>query len=194
MKIIESLDLVYEKESLLKSRFNIHKSHVMAALDGVHSAIEWLKTSIYRSVLSDVSFYITDEPINFPGELMIHEKVEFQPVIYLNIMTIAEDYQNEEYLLEVKKKDISCFEYAAFVLLHEFGHLIHGLIGGNGKKQRDRLFDYFDRGEYYYTRFIQTMNKGETYEEKKRYRNIPHEKAADRFARQNLKIMMEHYK
>jgi hypothetical protein len=161
------------------------------AFNGIHATIVWLETSIFEKVVEDIVFNITDEPINFPGELGVYDDDHFQAVIYLNIMAIAEDYKNKEYVLEMNRSDVTCFEYAAFVCLHEVGHLFHGLVGGNGTEKRDRLFDYFDKGEYFYNRFVSEMKHGYTYKEKKRYRNIPHEKAADNFAKQYLILMLE---
>ncbi|RXI96374.1 hypothetical protein DS745_21905 [Anaerobacillus alkaliphilus] len=189
MKIIEMIDFLDEKSEKIKKDFGVSKLHMASAYNGIHAAIQWLGSSIYKSVVEDIVFHITDEPINFPGELGIYEEEDFQPVIYLNIMAIAEDYKNREYLLEVNRNDVSSFEYAAFICFHEVGHLFHGLVGGSGKEKKDRLFDYFDKGEYFYKRFISEMKHGYTPHEKKKYRNIPHEKAADNFAKQCLRVM-----
>lgn len=189
MKIIEMIDFLKKDKKEIKTVFGVSKFHMTDAYQGIHEAIQWLKSSIYKSVIEHTIFHITDEPINFPGELGIYEEDDFQPVIYLNIMAIAEDYKNREYLLEVSRSDVTCFDYAAFICFHEVGHLFHGLVGGSGIEKRDRLFDYFDKGEYYYRRFISEMKHGHTYNEKKKYRNIPHEKAADNFAKQCLRLM-----
>ncbi len=191
MKIIELIDYLDEESSSIKKKFGVSKLHMIDAYNGIHATIDWLSTSIYKKVVEDIVFNITDEPINFPGELGVYEEDLFQPVIYLNIMAIAEDYKKKEYLLEMEQKEVTCFEYAAFVCLHEVGHLFHGLVGGSGTEKRDRLFDYFDKGEYFYKRFVAEMKYGYTYKEKKRYRNIPHEKAADNFAKQCLRIMLD---
>lgn len=190
MKIIEMIDFLDEKNEEIKKRFGVSKHHMVDSYNGIHAAIRWLGTSIYKSVIEDIVFNITDEPINFPGELGIYEEDDYQPVIYLNIMAIAEDYKKKEYLLEMDQCDATCFQYAAFICFHEVGHLFHGLVGGSGKEKRDRLFDYFDKGEYYYRRFVSEMKHGNTYKEKKKYRNIPHEKAADKFAKQCLRMML----
>lgn len=191
MKIIEMIDYLDESDANIKKRFVVSKQHMVDAYNGIHATIRWLGTSIYKKVVEDIVFNITDEPINFSGELGVYEDDGFQPVIYLNIMAIADDYKKREYLLEMNQSDVTCFEYAAFVCLHEVGHLFHGLAGGRGTEKRDRLFDYFDKGEYYYKRFISEMKYGYTYTEKKKYRNIPHEKAADNFAKQCLRIMLD---
>ncbi|OIJ15230.1 hypothetical protein BKP35_05115 [Anaerobacillus arseniciselenatis] len=191
MKIIELIDYLDDESSSIKKKFGVSKLHMIDAYNGIHAAIEWLSTSIYKKVVEDIVFNITDEPINFPGELGVYEEDLFQPVIYLNIMAIAEDYKKKEYLLEMDQWEVTCFEYAAFVCLHEVGHLFHGLVGGSGTEKRDRLFDYFDKGEYFYKRFVAEMKYGYTYKEKKKYRNIPHEKAADNFAKQCLRIMLD---
>lgn len=193
MKIVEMLDFLEDEKEKIKSDFGVSKRHLACAYHGIHAAIRWLKTSIYKKVIEDVVFHITDEPINFPGELGVYEEEDFQPVIYVNIMAIAEDYKKKEYVLEMKKNNATSFEYAAFICFHEVGHLFHGLVGGRGKKKKDRLFDYFDKGEYFYKRFIAEMNYGYTYQEKKKYRNIPHEKAADQFALQCLQLMQGDY-
>ncbi len=191
MKIIETLDFVFEKESYLLDTFQIRKKDALDALAGIKTAIHWLHASLFRGIATDVTYVISDEPINFPGELELFDDINFRPVIYLNLMTLAEDFKNKEYVLEMKRDNVTCFEYGAFVCLHEFGHLFHGLVGGKGKNKRDRLLDYFERGEYFYQRFIAEMNKGDTYKEKKKYRSIPHEKAADHFASQWLKVMLK---
>ncbi|MCT8139938.1 hypothetical protein H1D32_20890 [Anaerobacillus sp. CMMVII] len=190
MKIIEMIDYLDEADEYIKDKFGVSKLHMTEALKGIHATITWLTSSIYQKVIEDIVFNITDEPINFPGELGVYDEEHFQAVIYLNIMAIAEDYKNKEYVLEMNKSEVKCFEYAAFVCLHEVGHLFHGLIGGNGKEKRDRIFDYFDKGEYFYKRFVSEMKHGYTYKEKKKYRNIPHEKAADNFAKQCLALMV----
>jgi hypothetical protein len=186
MKIKETFNFIYEKDDYLWTHFNISRTNMLHGLDGIYATINWLQTSIFQNAIADLTCYITDEPINFPGELAIDEGSTFDPVIYLNIMSITEDFQNKEYVIELKKKRTTCFEYASFILLHEVGHYIHALIGGSGQNKKDRLFDYFDRGEYHYERFVENMRHGDTYEEKKKYRNIPHEKAADNFARQYI--------
>ncbi|MFC0560173.1 hypothetical protein [Halalkalibacter alkalisediminis] len=186
MIIKESLHFIYEKEEYLWERFNISKKHVHHGLEGIYATTKWLQTSIFKEAVGDLTCCVSDEPINFPGELAIDDGDTFEPVIYMNIMSITEDFQNKEYLIDLKKSRTTCFEYAAFVLLHEVGHYIHALIGGSGKNKKERLFDYFDRGEYHYDRFVETMKHGDTLGEKKRYRNIPHEKAADNFARQYI--------
>ncbi|WP_332697464.1 hypothetical protein [Halalkalibacter lacteus] len=194
MKIIKSLDFMYEGEDFLKQQFNISKTFAHHGLEGIDATIRWLETSIFRTIVNDLTFYISDEPINFPGELAIDEGETFQPVIYLNIMSVTEDFQNKEYLYDMKSEHTTCFEYASFVILHEVGHYVQALIGGQGKNKKERLYDYFDKGEFYYDRFTENMKNGVTYEEKKKYRTIPHEKAADNFARQHLKVMMAAYK
>ncbi|OIJ17948.1 hypothetical protein BKP45_20550 [Anaerobacillus alkalidiazotrophicus] len=191
MRIIEMIDYLDGVEEHIKYKFGVSKLHMIDAFNGIHATIQWLDNSIYKKVVEDIVFNITDEPINFPGELGVYDDDRFQAVIYLNIMAIAEDYKNMEYVLEMNESDVTCFEYAAFVCLHEVGHLFHGLVGGNGTEKRDRLFDYFDKGEYYYKRFVSEMKHGNTYKEKKKYRNIPHEKAADNFAKQCLVLMMK---
>ncbi|OLO25369.1 hypothetical protein BTR23_24835 [Alkalihalophilus pseudofirmus] len=190
-KTIEALDFIYEPEGVIKKQYKVSKQHILEALSGIRATIEWLETSIYKPIIEDVTFFISDVPINYPGQLEIDDEGDFKPVIYLNIMAIAEDFKNKEYILDMKKTQVCCYEYAAFICLHEVGHLFHGLIGGRGSDKRDRLFDYFSRGEYYYDRFIAEMKHGHTYEEKKKYRNIPHEKAADLFASHNLRIMVK---
>jgi hypothetical protein len=184
MKVKKCLNFIYESENYLQSQFKISKKHAHHGLEGVCETIRWLNSSIFKEAVADLTCYITDEPINFPGELAIDDVGSFEPVIYINIMSVTECFQNKEYVIDLKKNRTTCFEYAAFVLLHEVGHYIHALIGGNGKNKKERLFDYFDRGEHHYERFIDNMIDGNTYKEKKRYRNIPHEKAADNFARQ----------
>ncbi|MDT8861229.1 hypothetical protein N0O92_13385 [Alkalihalobacillus sp. MEB130] len=191
MKVKKSLNFIYEHEDFLRRQFNISKKHALHALEGVCSTVTWLQTSIYKEIISDLTCYITDEPINFPGELAIDDVGEFQPVIYINVLSVTECFQNKEYVLDMKKDETTCFEYAAFVLLHEVGHYVHALMGGTGSNKKERLFDYFDRGEYYYERFIDSMIDGNTYDEKKRYRNIPHEKAADNFARQYVDFVCD---
>lgn len=190
MEIIEMIDFLEGKSEDIQKRFGVSKDDMLDAYNGIHKTIHWLTSSIYKSVVEDITFNITDEPINFPGELGVYEEDQFQPVIYLNIMAIAEDYKKKEFMLEMNRSDVTCFEYAAFVCLHEVGHLFHGLIGGNGSEKRDRLFEYFDKGEYYYKRYVSEMKCGYSYKEKKKYRNIPHEKAADNFAKQCLRVMM----
>jgi len=190
MKLIESLEFIFEREEFLSAQFGIAKRDVLEALDGLYGTISWLKQSIFQSVLKDVTFFFSDEPINFPGELELYESEKFEPIIYVNIMTVVEDFYKREFVLEMNKETATCYEYAAFVCLHEFGHLVHGLIGGTGELKRDRLLDYFERGQYYYERFIAFMNQGDTMKEKKRYRNIPHEKAADSFARQYVPYVL----
>jgi hypothetical protein len=190
MKIIKAFDFIYEREGFLRKQFNISRKYVHHGLEGIHATIKWLETSIFQNIIDDITFYITDEPINFPGELAIDEGETFQPVIYINIMSITEDFQNKEYFYDMKKEETTCFEYASFVLLHEIGHFVQALIGGRGTSKKDKLYDYLDKGEYYYKRFIANMKHGETDEEKKKYRTIPHEKAADNFARQHLAVMM----
>ncbi|MBU8907584.1 hypothetical protein [Desertibacillus haloalkaliphilus] len=190
MQRIKSLHFIdKEDDRSFQKHFGLSKEDLLDALAGIDTTIQWLKTSIYRNVLSDVTFFITDEPINIPGELAVEDHHRFKPVIYLNLMAIAEDYKNREYKLDMKQTDVSCTSYAAFVCLHEVGHYVHGLIGGNGKNKRERLFDYLYRGDYYYQRFLATMTHGDSSQEKKKYRNIPHEKAADEFARQCVALM-----
>ncbi|WP_227938193.1 hypothetical protein [Alkalihalobacillus deserti] len=191
MIIKESLHFIYEKEDYLWRRFKISRKHAHHGLEGIYATSKWLQTSIFKEVVRDLTCYLSDEPINFPGELAIDDGDTFEPVIYINIMSVTENFQNKEYLIDLKKNRTTCFEYAAFVLLHEIGHYIHALIGGSGQSKKERLFDYFDRGEYHYDRFIETMKNGDTYEEKKRYRNIPHEKAADNFARQYIDLICD---
>ncbi|MFV8828844.1 hypothetical protein [Alkalihalobacterium sp. APHAB7] len=181
---------MYETEETIREKYKIKKQHIIEALEGIRTTVTWLETSIYQNIIEDVTFYISDAPINYPGQLEIDDEGDFKPIIYMNIMAIAEDYKNKEYLLDMKRLCVSCYEYAAFICLHEVGHLCHGLLGGKGRDKRDRLFDYFNRGEFYYERFIEEMKYGHTHEEKKRYRNIPHEKAADQFAFHNLNIML----
>ncbi|WP_078553619.1 hypothetical protein [Bacillus alkalicellulosilyticus] len=195
MEIIKNLTYNNKSPHFFQTYFSLSKQQTVEALAGVEATIDWLQTSIYENVVRDVTFYLCDEPINFPGELEITSNVnEFQPIIYINILTVAEDYSKKEYHLEMKQTDVTCFEYAAFVCLHEFGHLIHGLIGGAGKGKRERLLEYFGKGEPYYNRFLEEMNAGYSFAEKKKYRQIPHEKAADQFALQQLKIMMSEHK
>ncbi|WP_088105831.1 hypothetical protein [Halalkalibacter urbisdiaboli] len=193
MKITESLHFIHEDKAFLKRQFNITRSYLHNAYDGIREAIKWLKTSAFQTVVKDLSIYITDEPINFPGELALIEGVTFQPIVYINVMSITEDFQNEEYRYDLKKEHVTCFEYAVFVFLHEVGHYVHALIGGRGASRKEKIFDYFDRGEYHYQRFVETMGNGETNQEKKRYRNIPHEKAADRFARQYTANVLQNF-
>lgn len=191
MKIIESVNFIYEKEDFLKKQFGIQKKDALSALDGFHTSIHWLRTSIFRNIVKDLTIYISDDPINFPGELAIDEGDDFEPVIYVNAMSIAEDYKNKEYLLDMKRDDVGCFEYAAFILMHELGHYVHSMWAGQGKEKRDRLFDYFGKGESHYIRYEEEMVDGSSYKEKKRYRNIPHEKAADNFAKQYVDMIMK---
>lgn len=150
MKIIESFHFMYEKEEYLKSNFNICRKHAHHGLEGIYATIKWLQSSIFKNAVKDITFYLSDEPINFPGELAIDDTSTFDPVIYINIMSVTEDFQNKEYLIDLKKKRTTCFEYASFILLHEVGHYIHALIGGNGQTKKDRILDYFDKGEYHY--------------------------------------------
>ncbi|MFC0471531.1 hypothetical protein ACFFHM_13770 [Halalkalibacter kiskunsagensis] len=194
MKIIKALDFIYEREEFLQQQFKISRTCAQQGLEGIDETIKWLKTSIFQTIVDDLTFYISDEPINFPGELAIDEGKTFQPVIYINIMSVTEDFQNKEYLYDMKRDHTTCFEYASFVVFHEVGHYVQALMGGRGENKKDRLYDYFDKGEYYYERFIANMKHGVTLEEKKKYRMIPHEKAADNFARQHLQIMMDSYK
>ncbi|GAE24876.1 hypothetical protein JCM9140_838 [Halalkalibacter wakoensis JCM 9140] len=189
MKVKKSLNFIYEKEDFLLRQFNICKKHVHSALEGIYETVIWLRSSIFKNVINDLTCYITDEPINFPGELAIDDVETFEPVIYINIMSITECFQNKEYTIDLKQDHATSFEYASFVLLHEVGHYVHALIGGSGKDKKERLYDYFDKGEYYYERFLDSMTDGTSHKEKKKYRNIPHEKAADNFARQYVNLI-----
>ncbi|ARK30537.1 hypothetical protein [Halalkalibacter krulwichiae] len=184
MYIQNSLHFIYNDETYLQDNFQISRKEAIHCVAGICRTVKWLEASIFKEVLDDVRCHITDEPINFPGELVINEGEPFEPIIYMNVMAITEDFQNKEYVIDLKKNTATCFEYASFILLHEVGHYIHALIGGRGKNKREKLFDYFDGGQYYYNRYMQKMVKGISNKEKKMYRNIPHEKAADQFAMQ----------
>ncbi|UCZ51516.1 hypothetical protein LGQ02_11585 [Bacillus shivajii] len=195
MKIIENLEFIHEHEKVIFENYKVFKRDMEEALEGIKKTIEWLRTSLFQYVVDDLIFYISDEPINFPAELAIEEESEqsdeCQFIVYLNIMSISNDYKNREYILDLKKDHVTCLEYSSFILLHEIGHFIHGNIGISGSTKKDRLYGYFEKGEHFYTRYIEKMKHGYTTEEKKRYRRIPQEKAADAFARQWLDVMME---
>lgn len=189
IKIIESFHFIHENPQFLKRQFSISKDHIFQAIEGVHATVEWLKTSVFHLIVNDLTFHISDEPINFPGELAIEEREDFHPVVYINVMSIVDDYQKQEFLYDMKVSNTTCFDYAAFVTLHEVGHYVQALIGGQGKSKKEKIYDYFDRGEHHYDRFVEHMKHGDSFEEKRRYRNIPHEKAADDFARLYLNCL-----
>ncbi|MBB5174604.1 hypothetical protein [Texcoconibacillus texcoconensis] len=194
LQIVEDLLFMDGRSRFIYERFGIEKGHMVAVLDGVRGVIDWLRGSVFCNLVRDVTFYISDEPINFPAELALEEDGQgdddCEVVVYLNVMSIAEDYKNGEYMLDLKRSDVACFEYAAFIVLHEVGHFVHANLGCSGRSMRDRLYAYLDQGAYFYDRYEAWMDRGYSVVEKKRYRRIPQEKAADAFAKQWLDVMM----
>ena len=187
MNVIKDFDFVYESEHYIKERLGIEKRNIEFVCDAITATINWWKKSSYKYLTKYVDVYLTDMPLSndvaFVGANAGYERL----LIYINIISLVVDYESGEYKDDFQfKTDLSCYDFAKFVLLHEIGHIvISNLEVGYKGNVVDKFEAYMTLYESDYKKLKESFNEVSSKamsKNKKRYRNILSERKADKFA------------
>ena len=199
MEIFYDFDFVDDKlQSVNLKNYIFTQKDIRSVHEAYMDALEYIETSVYSGCFKDVYILITDCPAT-PIEYVDYEPSTGKLHVHLNILSVIWDYYNDhlyrKLIFKKKWKEIDLYTYAQFFILHEFGHIIHSQLTTPSENQTTTKFEshvlkhkvhHINLDEKYNFHLSQKLSKNQRRDLEKEYRNLPHEKNADNFAKTSL--------
>jgi len=204
VNIREELYYVYEKDTYIQNKLGIRKNHMIETINAVYDACRWLDVSCFSGLLDNLRIEIIDTPIIDAMALIGINDNDNEILLFINVTHVVYYFEKERYDEIFRLNKLSCYEFAAFVFLHEIGHLVHACLqnpGGNLIEEKLRI--YLNENKKNYNRYKKWIQNSKYYrsEEKenlsehimvhRKYRELPGEKQADNFAKRYLRNVLE---
>lgn len=199
MHVREEFYYVYEKESYIKSKLCVNKSNMLKAIEAVYDSCSWLENSIFENVSKELYVELSDAPLVDTMALIGIDEKDNQILLFINITHLVFYYEKKDYQNIFNLDKMNCYEFAAFIFLHEIGHLVHVSMQNPGIHSiQNKLRNHLKKIQKTYVNYekwikkskygkFEANNQGEEHVMvHKKYRKLPYEKQADNFAKRYL--------
>jgi hypothetical protein len=199
MNIREEFWYVNESQKFIKESLNLEKSILEESISAIYDTLFWIENSIYKKLADILHVELTDLPLLDTLALVGIDEKDKDVMLFINITHLVYLFENDSYKKKFLLGEMSCYELTCFVVLHEFGHLVHAVLSTPGNfNVQYKIRDYLNFNRQRYIEFKKRIKNDKkmakflkTEEEPsfihKKYRNLDNEKQADNFAKKHIK-------